>query len=195
MNHLIVFAHPTANSFNAAIKDSIIKQVKMHKQEFKIRDLYAINFNPILQYNEILDFQDKQYSPDIAFEQQQIQWADVIYFIYPTWWYSMPAILKGYCDRVFAHGFAFTSTPDGPKGLLHGKKAFIFETAGDSEQSLIQRNLKQSMVQVLDVGILQYCGIEVLQHKIMPSIHEIHTNQHEQYLREIEITVQQQINL
>lgn len=195
MNHLIVFAHPTANSFNGAIKESIVNQVRMHKQDIKIRDLYSVNFNPVLQHDEILDFHKNKYRPDIAFEQQQIQWADVIYFIYPTWWYSMPAILKGYCDRVFAHGFAFTSTPEGPKGLLHGKKAFVFETAGDTEQSLIQKNLKETMMSVIDVGILQYCGIEVLQHKIMPNIHEISEEKRKKYLRKIEITIQQQIHL
>lgn len=195
MNHLIIIANPANTSYNAAIQHTIVNQVKRHNQEVKIRDLYAVNFNPVLQQEEILNFQKKIYKPDVCFEQQQIEWADVIYFIYPTWWYSMPAILKGYCDRVFAHGFAFTSSPDGPIGLLKGKKAFLFETAGDTEQSIVERNLMPSMKHTIDVGILAYCGFEVLQHKVMTDIHNISDEQRQKYLKEIQITIEQQINL
>ncbi|MGM9924914.1 MAG: NAD(P)H-dependent oxidoreductase [Bacillus sp. (in: firmicutes)] len=195
MNHLIIYAHPSANSFNSAIKATIIQKVEQSNHAIKVRDLYELHFDPVLQHEEMLDIQKNQYRPDVLCEQQHIAWADVIYFIYPTWWYSMPAILKGYCDRVFTNGFAFTSTPDGSKGMLYGKKAFIFETAGDTEHSLLHRNLKQGMMNTMDIGILQYCGIEVLQHKLMPEIHDISDEARQKYLREIGISVEQQMYL
>lgn len=62
-----------------------------------------------------------------------VSWADTIIVIHPIWWWGAPAILKGWVDRVFSHGFAYTYGPKGPEGLLAGKKALVFTSSGSDE--------------------------------------------------------------
>ncbi|MDF2714556.1 MAG: hypothetical protein K0R28_1481, partial [Paenibacillus sp.] len=171
MNHLILYAHYNENSFNAAVRNTILAELQDQRQEAKVRDLYGMQFNPVLSESELNGFYMQQYPTDVLAEHEHIRWADVLYLVYPTWWYSMPAILKGYIDRVFATGFAFRYSKEGPVGLLSGKKALVFQTAADPEQALEDRDLIAAMRNGIDVGILNYCGLDVLEHKWMTGIH------------------------
>ncbi|WP_050613709.1 NAD(P)H-dependent oxidoreductase [Bacillus testis] len=189
MKHLIVFAHPSQDSFNGAILKTICTQLQNQGQPVEIRDLYRLSFSPVLTQDEIRGFKELSYSKDIAKEQDYIDWADVLYFIYPTWWYAAPAILKGYFDRVLSSGFAFQSTLEGPAGLLKGKKAFVIETAGDTEKSLAIRGLSENMRHTIDQGILGYCGIEVVQHFILAGIHDLSNEERQLHLDKISGTI------
>lgn len=186
MKHLIIYTHYNESSFNAAVRDTILHYWEEQKHEVRVRDLYQLPFNPILTESELNGFVEQRYAADIASEQEHIQWADVLYFVFPMWWYSMPAILKGYMDRVLANGFAFQSTDDGPIGLLKGKKAFVFQTAGDSEEWLAARDLIKAVRTSIDVGILNYCGLEVVDHKIMTGIHHVSDSTRKRYLSEVQ---------
>lgn len=130
MNTLIIYAHPTKESFNSSIKNQVIKVLDRKNHEIKIRDLYQLNFNPILTEDDFTSFSQNKVPEDVQAEQNAISWADHLVFIYPTWWIGMPAILKGYIDRVFTNGFAFRHTKDGSQGLLNGKKVIIIQTTG-----------------------------------------------------------------
>lgn len=185
MNHLIIYAHANGNSFNAAVRDTIVKELDEQNQEVRIRDLYRLKFNPVLMDDELNGFYEQKYPLDILEEHQHIQWADVLYFVFPTWWYSMPAILKGYIDRVFSTGFAFRYSKNGPIGLLAEKSAFVFQTAADPQEALIARDLISAMQNSIDVGILNYCGLKVLGHQIMSSIHHVSDETREQYLLDV----------
>ena len=97
MKHLIIYAHPTLIVFCHAILESVEKKkkvVKIKGHEVKIKDLYAVNFNPTLQPADFEAFGKGEIPSDIKNEQEEIKWADLITFIYPIWWASMPAILK-----------------------------------------------------------------------------------------------------
>lgn len=189
MKHLIIYTHYNESSFNAAVRDTILHYWREQGHEVRVRDLYQLRFNPILTENELNGFYEQRYAADIAIEQEHILWADVLYFVFPMWWYSMPAILKGYMDRVLASGFAFEYTDDGPIGLLKGKKAFVFQTAGDSEEWLAARDLITAVRKSIDVGILNYCGLEVVDHKIMPGIHDVSDETRKQYLSDVQQSI------
>lgn len=189
MNHLIIFAHENEGSFNGAIRDTIVHELQEQNQNVSVRDLYRLRFNPILTMDELNGFYEQQYPDDIAAEQQHIREADVLYFVFPTWWYSMPAILKGYFDRVFATGFAFRYSKAGPIGLLSGKKALIFQTAADPEEALSARSLDSAIYNAIGVGILHYCGLDVVEHKIIPGIHHASDETRSEYLSEIKKSV------
>ncbi|MFS0784311.1 NAD(P)H-dependent oxidoreductase [Bacillus sp. 1P06AnD] len=172
MNHLLIFAHPTTNSFNGTILKTIENHLKMLGQNVQIRNLYHPLFQPVLTSQEMAGNKLGRFKGDVKIEHQFINQADYLYFIYPTWWYAAPAILKGYFDRILCSGYAFQSTPDGPVPLLTAKKAIVIETAGDTEASLTARGLKETMVKTIDKGILAYCGIEVIHHSILSGIHD-----------------------
>lgn len=90
--------------------------------KYAFAHLYELNFNPVLGASDFISFSKGNTPEDIKEEQEHISWADSITFIYPVWWAGLPAILKGYVDRVFSHGFAYAYGENGIEKLLSGKK-------------------------------------------------------------------------
>ncbi|MFH1018492.1 MAG: NAD(P)H-dependent oxidoreductase, partial [Pseudomonadota bacterium] len=107
MNHLIIYSHPNPKSFNHAILEEFSGALRDAGHEVRVRDLYAIGFKPVLQGSDLEQAGKRPPAEDICAEQAHISWADVITFIFPLWWAGMPAIAKGYLDRVFSEGFAY----------------------------------------------------------------------------------------
>lgn len=106
MNHLIIFAHPSSASFSSAILEKV-KECSIKKEcKTEVRDLYSIGFDPNLRAADFEGLCGGNTPEDIKREQNYIEWADLITFIYPIWWTGMPAILKGYIDRVFSYELA-----------------------------------------------------------------------------------------
>jgi len=169
---LIVIAHPNADSFNHAIKEHIKAALEEHNHWVKVRDLYALEFDPVLSKEELNRYnsQEGEIPPDVKAEQEEILWADQLIFIYPTWWWSMPALMKGYFDRVFLPGFAFKVEENGIVGLLEGKKAWIIQTTG-SDQAYIEENHLDIMIKKpMEIGLFNFCGIEVVNHQLFAGV-------------------------
>lgn len=103
---LIIYSHPNPKSFNAAIKQTVEEFLKEKGIEYSIRDLYIIGFNPVLSADDFIALQQGNSLEDVKKEQEFIKNADILILIFPMWWYSFPAILKGYIDGVFSH-FSF----------------------------------------------------------------------------------------
>lgn len=185
MKTLIIYAHPNPKSFNAAIKETVEQELKSKNHEVRVRDLYQMNFNPILNADDFNHFFQNQIPSDIKAEQNEIEWADNLIFIYPTWWISMPAMLKGYIDRVFTNGFAFQVTENGAEGLLKGKKVIIFQTTGQPEENLKPYNLISSMEISMGSGTLAFCGIESITHKFFYAVPYITDDMRKSMLEEV----------
>ena len=107
MNHLIIIAHPRKESLNYLIKNRLVEKLEQEGNQVKVRDLYEMQFRPILEFDEIKYNKDGKICPDILVEQNYISWAEHSTVIYPLWWNAFPAVLKGYIDRIFTNGFAF----------------------------------------------------------------------------------------
>lgn len=164
MKHVIVYAHPNPKSFNAAILDTTVTTLQGQGHEVTVRDLYQLQFDPVLKGSDFEALQAGKALPDIAAEQSAIAQADVVTFIYPIWWAGLPAMIKGYIDRVFSYGFAYAYQDGAPAGLLTGKKALIINTQGTPEPYYDASGMTQAMKQTTDTGILAFCGIESLGH-------------------------------
>ena len=107
MKHLIIYSHLNPTSFTNAVVDKVEKTAKEKGDEVKIINLYGDKFNPVLEFPDIEHmFMGKEAPADVAIYQEMVQWADHMTFVYPIWWGQMPAMLKGFLDRVFANGFA-----------------------------------------------------------------------------------------
>ncbi|HAT56932.1 MAG TPA: NAD(P)H dehydrogenase, partial [Veillonellaceae bacterium] len=134
MKHLLVFAHPRRTSLNRAILERTEHVLESMGHSVQVRDLYKIGFDPVLTEEDFSSMGRGQIPEDIKKEQDFVAAADVITLIYPVWWAGMPAIMKGYIDRVLAYGFAYADTPQGElKSLLAGKKGWIINTQGEAE--------------------------------------------------------------
>ncbi|HIH37750.1 NAD(P)H-dependent oxidoreductase [Candidatus Woesearchaeota archaeon] len=169
MKFLIIYAHPNPKSLNAEIKREVERTLAKKGGEVKILDLYKEAFNAELPLKELYTIGNHDTSEVIKKHQQLILWSDWLIFIYPTWWYNMPAILKGWCDRVFTSHFAYKFTPKKipyfgniPLGLLKGKKALIINTY--SSPFLAEQIYGGAGHKVLGKNILRFCGISPVKH-------------------------------
>src|SRR5690606_23075643 len=184
---LIVIAHPDPDSFNQAIKTHLIAALKEQNHQVRVRDLYQLGFDPVLSLEELqrYDSQEGDVPAEVKAEQDEILWGDHLIFIYPAWWWSMPAVMKGYFDRVFVPGFAFEVVDQGIKGLLAGKKAWIIQTTG-SDQVYIDENGLDKMVRTpMEIGLFNFCGIEVVDHQILAGVPFVTDEEREAILEQL----------
>lgn len=157
MNTLLVYAHPNARSFNASLVQVIQEEIINKGHQLKIKDLYAMNWNPVLSQNDFEGYHSGNLPEDIKQEQDDVAWADLVIMVAPVWWYSVPAILKGYIDRVFSLGFAYKYTATGPLGLLKGKKGLFVTTSGANKQDAEYGGMMKSLDKSLG-GVFTFSG-------------------------------------
>lgn len=157
MNHLIIYAHPNPTSFNHTILEKVIAS---SHGNVMVRDLYQLNFEPRLSWQEFSETLTHQYAEDVAQEHQYWLEADVITLIYPLWWMGFPAILKGYLDRVLSYDFAYRNGVPESIGLLTGKKMQQFVTLGNSNEKYERKGYLQAFEHTLGKGLFEFCGID-----------------------------------
>lgn len=188
MKTLIVYAHPEPKSLNSSLKDLAVSTLATAGHEVQVSDLYAMNWKPLVNAADYgpaassplrvaLDsgraFESGTLTPDVRAEQEKLLWADTIIFQFPLWWYTMPAILKGWVDRVFTYRFAYgvgehSDTKYGERfgeGTLAGRKALLSVTVGGPESHYAARGINGPIDDLLfpiQHGILYYPGIEAL---------------------------------
>lgn len=164
MKNLIIYAHPNSASLNHYFKQIVVKNLQESGQEVVVRDLNQINFNPVLSLDDMNGQRMGKVADDVKIEQDFITWADRIIFIYPIWWTGMPAIMKGFIDRVFSYGFAYRYDQGVQKGLLNGKKTIIINSHGKSNAEYQAMGMDKALVLTSDTGIFIYSGLEIQQH-------------------------------
>lgn len=171
MKHLIISAHPNPQSFNRALVEEVIKATRQAGGEAVVRDLYTLDFNPVLSWRELNASMEGIVPAEIKFEQKLITETDLITFIYPLWWMGFPAILKGYLDRVLSYGFAYQNENNISVGLLGHKKIQQFITMGNSIEKYQQLGFDKALKSCLVDGLFNFCGITDIQHDIFGNIH------------------------
>ncbi len=134
MRCLLVYCHPSPESFNAAIRDAAIAGLSTAGHEVRQLDLYAEAFDPVLGEADWRDYLIPEVNErPVADQLAALRWAEALIFVYPTWWYGLPAILKGWLDRVFVPHATFDvpteTTPMRPK-LTHIRKLAVITTCG-----------------------------------------------------------------
>ncbi|MDQ0593652.1 NAD(P)H dehydrogenase (quinone) [Chryseobacterium ginsenosidimutans] len=164
MKHLIIYAHPNEISLNHHLLQTVIDSLQAKNHEIQVRDLYQIHFDPVLSLEDMAGQRMGKVAADVKQEQDCIAWADHITFIYPIWWTGMPAIMKGYIDRVFSYGFAYRYDQGIQKGLLTGKQTTIINTHGKSYTEYESIGMNKALSLTSDKGIFSYCGLEIMHH-------------------------------
>ena len=182
MNVLIVFAHPEPQSFNGALKDRALGTLRAQGHEVVVSDLYQMNWKADLGENDFLgcranpnflDLSKEQehmmstYGPnaEVDAEQAKVLWCELMIFQFPMWWFGMPAILKGWVDRVMVRGFAYVKGRKYDTGMFKGRRAMVSTTTGTAaslyEPDGIDGDLNHILWPIHN-GIFRYLGFDVL---------------------------------
>ena len=137
MRALVVYCHPRPGSFNAAVRDLVVSKLNTAGAEVRVSDLYARGFQPILTGEEWQGYLDcPKNIACVASDVEDVRWCDTLIFVYPTWWYGLPAMLKGWLDRVLLPDVAFlmpdAAHPNIRPALRHIARLGIFTTCGAS---------------------------------------------------------------
>lgn len=183
MNVLYIFAHPEPKSFNSSMKEMAIKTLEDRGVSVRLSDLYSMNFKPVLDQSDFLKRKNTDsfnpfleqitaskegtFSEDIMNEMEKVKWADVLIFQFPVFFTGMPAIMKGWIDRVFAPGFAFSPIKDRvyENGLLKGKKAMMVISTGAEEDWYSEGGRHgdiRELLKSINHCIFEYVGMEAL---------------------------------
>ncbi|WBL79258.1 NAD(P)H-dependent oxidoreductase [Bradyrhizobium xenonodulans] len=189
MKVLVVFAHPEQRSLSGSLRDVAVRELEAQGHEVRVSDLYAEGWKsdvgrddfPSLPADARLApaaaskqaFEAGTLTPDVKREIEKLLWADALILQFPLWWFSMPAILKGWVDRVFAYGFAYGVGEHSEKrwgdrygeGTLAGKRAMLIVTAGGWQEHYSARGINGPIDDLLfpiNHGILYYPGYDVL---------------------------------
>lgn len=189
MKVLLVYAHPEPRSLNGALKDFTVQHLEAAGHEVRISDLYAMRWKAGLdaddstasasgkRYHATHDsrqaFEYGTQSADITAEQQKLLWADTVIFQFPLWWFSMPALMKGWIDRVYANGFAYGVGEHSDnhwgdrygEGTMVGKRAMLMVTIGGWAEHYAPRGINGPINDILfpiQHGMLFYPGFAVL---------------------------------
>jgi NAD(P)H dehydrogenase (quinone) len=165
MKYLIIYAHPHSTSFNHAIREEIEIKLKKEKKQYDVRDLYGIKFTPALSEEDLVAVKQGRVPLDVKREQEFIKNSDVLVFVHPIWWFGMPAILKGYIDRVFSYGFAYAVDDKGIHGLLPDKKVVIFNTTGGPEDNYMDHGFNDAIKKTIEAGVFEFCAMKIVLHK------------------------------
>ncbi|MGC9120309.1 MAG: NAD(P)H-dependent oxidoreductase [Sulfurihydrogenibium sp.] len=184
MDYLIVYAHPNPASFNAAIKNTVEETIKQKGKTFETVDLYKINFDPVLKPADFEAIMSGKVLDDVKQQQELITKAETLVFIHPIWWYSMPAILKGYIDRVFSYGFAYKEEGNEIKPLLTDKKVIIINTLGEPKELFEQTGMAESLRKTIG-GIFEFCGMSVIHHKLFYAVPYVSDEERKSMLEEV----------
>jgi len=189
MNVLIVYAHPEPRSLNGSLHAFMVERLQRAGHEVMVSDLYAMRWKSQLDADDFpsrepnarfdpskdsnLAFEQGLQSPDVAHEQAKLLRAAAVILQFPLWWFTMPAILKGWVDRVYANGFAYGVGEHSDQrwgrrygeGVMAGKRAMLVVTTGGWESHYGPRGVNGPIDDVLfpiQHGILHYPGFDVL---------------------------------
>lgn len=181
MKVLIVYAHSQQESFNSALLQTAVATLGAEGHEVRVSDLYAMNFNPVASDK---DFKERRFaghmqydreqkhavathgfSDDIQAEIDKVLWCDLLILQFPLWWFSVPAIMKGWFDRVFANGLMYGQLGRFNHGGLKGRRAMVSTTTGCYPDMVAAGGIMGHLDAILwhlNYGTLSYVGFDVL---------------------------------
>ncbi|MGO4123430.1 NAD(P)H-dependent oxidoreductase [Inquilinus sp. YAF38] len=167
MHALIVVAHPDPKSLTHTVAARLAVGVSGHSVE--IADLMAEGFDPRFSATDhAVHLKQAAPSADVLAEQARIERADALVLVYPVYWWSMPGLLKGWIDRVFANGWAYDEIPGGKLEKKLGRLPVHLVALGGAGQRTYDRHgYSAAMKTQIDHGIFDFCGARVVTSELL----------------------------
>lgn len=181
MRVFVVFAHPERRSFNGALLRTTLETLEAASHELRVSDLYADGFNPVSGRHNFTSARDPDYfkqqleelhatdvdgfAPSIEAEIQKLEWCGLMIWQFPLWWFGLPAMLKGWVDRVFAMGRTYGGGHFYENGVFRGKRAFISLTTGGPAEAYVRGGFNggiDGILRPIQRGMLRFVGFDVL---------------------------------
>ena len=203
MNVLIVYAHLEPSSFTAAMKQAAVEALSAAGHQVEVSDLYGEKFNPVAGRHDFtraaeparFHYQSEQlhasrtggFAADLVREQERLMRADLLVLIFPLWWGGLPAIVKGWFDRVCAYGVAYADGKRFERGYLVGRRAVLGVTTGGTIERFSADGGYGEMRHVLHSVkrcILEYLGLEVVEPFVAYAAPRVEPAVRAQYLRD-----------
>jgi NAD(P)H dehydrogenase (quinone) len=156
---LVVFCHPKRDSFTGRLLDAFVAGLEDAGHEPEVADLYEEGFQPLLVPDDYAQWHGRPMPDDVLREQVRVDRADGIALVFPVWWWSLPAMLKGWFDRVFSAGWAYAEEYDPEGSLLQPRKWVLLCPAGSSERQYRKYRYDETFHNLIEVGTLSYCGV------------------------------------
>lgn len=171
MHALIVIAHPNPQSLTHSVATQIIRGFSAANKDgtSEIADLAAEGFDPRFTAQDISTLhRETEPSAEVIAEQQRISRADALVLVHPVYWWSFPALLKGWIDRVFTNGWAYDDTSSDRliKKMQH-LPVHIVSIAGSDVRTYMKHGYIEAMKTQIDHGIFDYCGAPVLTSELL----------------------------
>ena len=186
MKVFVVYWHPEPQSFNSAMFRTACEMLAGAGHEVKTSDLHEMHFDPVSGRNNFTTVKDPNYfkqqieemyatemtgfSAEIESEMKKIEWCDLLIWQFPLWWFGLPAVLKGWVDRVFAMGRVYGGDRIYEGGVFHGKRALLSLTTGGPEEAYRKGAFNGDIAGILRPihrGMLQFVGIDILAPQIV----------------------------
>lgn len=182
MHALIVVAHPGPRSLSHAVATQVAAGVSQSGpgNSFEIADLAAEGFDPRFTAHDIaVHLERARPDADVAAEQARIDRADALVLVYPVYWWSMPALLKGWIDRVFSNGWAYDEGPQAKlrKRLRH-LRVHLVGLAGAGAGTYARHGYAGAMKTQIEHGIFDYCGACVVTSELLFDSHAADAKPH-----------------
>jgi NAD(P)H dehydrogenase (quinone) len=182
MRVLIVCAHPESTSFNGAMTRQATAALVEAGNEVIVSDLYEMGFDPVSDRRNFVTMKDPVrydqqteeayayghggFAPELQAEMDKLLWCDALILQFPLWWFGLPAILKGWIDRVFAVGLAYGGGRWFDRGVFAGKRAMCSLTTGGSSRVFSECGMNGPLASIIfpvHHGILQFVGFSVVE--------------------------------
>ena len=164
MHILAVMAHPAGPSLTRSVASAVLDAGTAHGHTVELVDLVAEGFDPVFGPADHAAFTAAGPTPpDVRREQQRIDRADHLILVHPVYWWSMPAVLKGWIDRVFVSGWAFEEEAGGDIVKKLGRlNVHLIALAGASAATYARHGYRDAMRAQIDHGIFDFCGAPVV---------------------------------
>ncbi|KIW25162.1 uncharacterized protein PV07_10823 [Cladophialophora immunda] len=162
MHVLVVVCHPKQESFTHAITDQVIKGAQSKGHTVKVIDLYRDGFNPIFTPRDWEQFEGVTMPEDVLEHQRFVEESDAIFLVFPIWWYQMPAMMKGWLDRVWSAGWCYKWERNPEGSLLSHRPCTVLALAGATSRQLDRWGYDKQIHHLWRYGVFGYCGFEPL---------------------------------
>ncbi|MBC7800076.1 MAG: NAD(P)H-dependent oxidoreductase [Gemmatimonadaceae bacterium] len=160
MHVLTVFAHPQRKSFPGSVLDHFVEGIAQAGHTAEVADLHAEGFDPRFNAADHAHFWGEPRPEEIAREAARVEAADALAFVFPVHWWSLPAMTKGWIDRVFTAGWAYAVDAENTqRGYLVDKPVMLIGTGGIRERTYAKYGYSDAMRTQIEIGIFGFCGM------------------------------------